>query len=134
MEDLLSARRAERIAAGGYSADDAAYIAKMQLALCPEGLETSDARLEKLRRLCQLWDVDLRIRGIASHRRFIGPVIVAAKKLIYPMLRVLLSVIVCPTSPLSKVTLSPAEASVIACRKDPAPLSLVLVTVQMFRR
>jgi len=86
----LEQRVEQRIAGGRYTRDDAQYIAKMHLRLCSGLLDVSDETLEKLRRLCQLWDVDVRIRRISSHRRVIGPVIVAAKRLLYPMLRVLL--------------------------------------------
>ena len=52
--------------------------------------DPDDPSLDKLRRLCQLWDVDLRCSGITSHRPVLGPFIVAMKKLFYPFLRVFL--------------------------------------------
>lgn len=50
-------------------------------------LKASDVELEALRRLCQIWDVDLKQPAITSHRKFIGPIIVAAKRIVFPILR-----------------------------------------------
>lgn len=86
----LESRVAQRISAGAYSIDNVKYIAKMHLWLCTSTLSVSDETLEKLRRLCQLWDVDVRVREISSHRKFVGPVIVAVKKILFPIVRVLL--------------------------------------------
>ena len=58
--------------------------------LCDGSLKLSKKRLEKLRRLCQLWEVNLKPAEITSHRKVIGPLIVAVKKLVYPILKVLL--------------------------------------------
>jgi hypothetical protein len=88
LEEYVHARVQERIAAGKYSAGDIAYIAKMSARVTADKLDVSYQTLEKLRRLCQLWDVDLRPGGISSHRKILGPAIVAAKRLFYPVLRV----------------------------------------------
>ena len=53
-------------------------------------LQVSNDQLEKLRRLCQVWDVDIRPGEITSHRPIIGRVIVAGKKLLFPVIRALL--------------------------------------------
>jgi len=90
LEQELKQGVARAVAAGKYSMDDAAYIAKMSLALAHGNLEVPDAVLEKLRSLCQLWDVDIRIGEIKSHRRFLGPLIVSLKRFFYPVLRVFL--------------------------------------------
>ncbi|MCB0353122.1 MAG: hypothetical protein KDD64_06335, partial [Bdellovibrionales bacterium] len=53
--------------------------------------DVSDEVLEKLRRLCQLWNVRLLPQEkITSHRPLIGPVIVAVKKAIFPIVRYIL--------------------------------------------
>lgn len=44
------------------------------------GGEVSDSHLDKLRRLCQLWDLELKPAAISSHRPVIGPLIVALKR------------------------------------------------------
>lgn len=50
----------------------------------------SAENLEKLRRLCQLWEVELYPMKISSHRRFVGPFIVGVKRLLVPILRAIL--------------------------------------------
>ena len=90
IEQELEDRVNAAIGAGDYSRDDAAYIAKLNLGLTKGALDVSDDHLEKLRRLCQLWEVDIRIGEISSHRKIIGPLIVGAKRLLYPVLRVFL--------------------------------------------
>lgn len=90
LENELGDSVSSRIAAGKFSDANVRYISDMHLALAPQGLEISEESLEKLRRLCQLWDVDIRPSRISSHRKFIGPLIVKAKELLYPMLRVFL--------------------------------------------
>jgi hypothetical protein len=46
--------------------------------------------VEAFRRLCQLHNVTLLESEISSHRRFVGPVIVFGKKMLYRILRPLL--------------------------------------------
>lgn len=89
LENLFRTRVAQRMQDGKYSADDVAYVEKMTLGLMERSLTVSDKRLEKLRTLCQLWDVDLREKEISSHRPFIGPVIVKAKRILFRLLKVL---------------------------------------------
>jgi hypothetical protein len=76
-----------RMDSSEYTADEAYYVSHVDLTLCKKELRLSDERLEKLRQLCQLWDIDLRHKEITSHRKFVGPVIVFAKKRIYPLFR-----------------------------------------------
>lgn len=76
-----------RIASGEFSAQDVKNISERELALIPKDLAVPPHLLEKLRRLCQLWEVDIRDANITSHRKVIGPFIVAAKKMIYPLIR-----------------------------------------------
>lgn len=90
LEARLLERVEGRIASGEYSWHDAAYISKMHLQASGGRLQVTDKTLEKLRRLCQLWDVEIRTKEISSHRKFVGPVIVAAKRALYPVLRIFL--------------------------------------------
>ena len=83
----LERRVEEKISAGEFHRDNVRYIEKLDRSAISGELEVSDECLERLRRLCELWDVDLRIHGIKSHRKFLGPFIVAAKKLVFPVLR-----------------------------------------------
>jgi len=83
----LDLSRDGRLKAGEYTDENIRYVSKLSLAVCSGELKLSDQKLEKLRRLCQLWDVKLRPREIRSHRKFVGPVIVAVKRAIYPILK-----------------------------------------------
>ena len=86
----LQARVESRISAGEYTWHNVAYVEKVSLAAVEDARNISDERLEKLRRVCQLWDVHLKGTEITSHRKFIGPIIVAFKKIFYKILAVLL--------------------------------------------
>ena len=85
----LEERVAQRISLGAFSRDNVQYIKKINLSISGE-LSVTDESLERLRKLCQLWDVDFRVSGIRSHRRVIGPIIVAVKKAIFPVLKLFL--------------------------------------------
>jgi hypothetical protein len=80
-------RVAEHIRDGHYSADEVGYIAAIDEMPVKGTVDISSERLEKLRRLCQVWEVDLRYNNITSHRFLIGPIIVAIKKIFYPVIR-----------------------------------------------
>ena len=86
----LERRVEEKISAGKFNRDNIKYIEKLDRSVISGDLEVSDQSLERLRRLCELWDVDLKILGISSHRRILGPFIVAAKKMLFPILRAFL--------------------------------------------
>ena len=85
--DQLEQQMQARMSSGEYTTDEAYYVSHIDLALCKKELRLSDERLEKLRQLCQLWDIDLRHKEITSHRKFIGPFIVFAKRRMYPLFR-----------------------------------------------
>ena len=88
---LLSERVNKRLEAGEYSEENVRYIANLSLPISRGNLEVSDEVLEKLRRLCQLWNVRfLESKEISSHRPFIGPIIVRLKKLLLPMIKTLM--------------------------------------------
>ena len=80
---------AAKISAGKFRAADVEYIARIDRGLVDGALEVSDSRLEMLRRLCRLWEVDLKAGEISSHRKILGPFIVAFKRLLLPMVRAL---------------------------------------------
>lgn len=89
IEDRCYRKVAERISAGNYRAQDLEYIARLDLPAVKGTLKMTDRQLEKLRRLCQLAEVDLIPAHISSHRPVIGPVIVAAKRILFSILKVL---------------------------------------------
>ena len=90
LEQELARVVTEKIQAGVYQRDEIRRIEKLDLSVSKGRLDISDDTLDKLRRLCQLWDIDIRSAEITSHRKFIGPFIVAAKRLVYPVLRTFL--------------------------------------------
>lgn len=70
----------------GFLEKDEQYLATLDRSvMLPEGV-VSDRQLEIFRRLCATWYVDLKPPSISSHRRWIGPVIVTGKRLMYRML------------------------------------------------
>lgn len=86
----LEKRVQERLASGEYTSQELDHVSRVDVNPIQGELNIPDKRLEKLRRLCQVWDVDLRVDKITSHRKIIGPFIVAAKKLMLPVIRVFL--------------------------------------------
>lgn len=85
-EDLSSAVDA-RISNGEFSSQDISNIQDRDLSVIKGTLTLSDEKLEKLRRLCQVWDIDIRPASITSHRKIIGPVIVGIKRALFPIVR-----------------------------------------------
>jgi hypothetical protein len=90
LEKLLTDQVEKKIVAGNFAAHDVDYISRYPVSLSSGALTVNDLQLEKLRRLCQLADVQLIPTKISSHRPYIGPVIVAAKKVLFSILAVLL--------------------------------------------
>ena len=91
LETRISSKIKQRLADGQFTEQDMRVVADLGKRKDELRLSISDAKLERMRRLCQLWDIELRPpHHITSHRKLVGPFIVAAKKLVYPILRVLL--------------------------------------------
>lgn len=90
LQEQVFERVASRIAAGKFRAADIEYIRRLSMPAVKGSLQLSDVQLEKLRRICQLAEVDLVPARITSHRPLIGPVIVAAKRVLFSILKVLL--------------------------------------------
>lgn len=83
----LSRRKERRIAGGEFTQQDVLNIRNRPLDFLSKNLEMSPERLEMLRKLCQLWDVDIRPAMISSHRKVLGPIVVRVKKLLFPLVR-----------------------------------------------
>lgn len=66
---------------------DVQNIRNRKLDLIPKNFQVDYHKLESLRRLCQLWEVDIRVSEITSHRKMIGPLIVRAKKILFPVVK-----------------------------------------------
>jgi hypothetical protein len=91
--DLVSAAISsveKKIADKEFNEHNIGYIRDLKLKLVEGGLNVSEKDLEKLRTLCKLWDVELKPSEISSHRPFVGPFIVAVKKLLFPVIRIFL--------------------------------------------
>ncbi len=86
LEQTLANRVQARIAQGDFTEENVRYVKELRLDACRGSLNVSDEILERLRMLCQLWSIELRPRTITSHRPFIGPIIVAFKKALYPLI------------------------------------------------
>jgi len=90
LESWVEEKVKKKTTAGEFSIDNVEYIKKIDLSATKGELAVSGEDLERLRKLCQLWDLDLKVFSIKSHRKIIGPFIVALKKVIFPILRVFL--------------------------------------------
>ena len=87
----LTAKRVEgRMQAGKYAVRDVAYIARLDRRPLTPDADIDPQTLDKLRVLCRTWDVDFISAAITSHRPVIGRFIVALKKMLLPIVRVLL--------------------------------------------
>jgi hypothetical protein len=75
---------------GLWSLDEEAHVSSVSLSTSEGEFRTTPEKLEKLRRLCQIYSVRIRPEAITSHRRFIGPVIVAVKKVLFRVVEGLL--------------------------------------------
>jgi len=90
LADLVAKRSQARILAGDYTVDNVGYISALDLRAVKQRLAITKERLERLRRLCQVWDVKMLSKEITSHRRVIGPIIVTTKKLFRPLIHLFL--------------------------------------------
>jgi hypothetical protein len=80
----------KKIESGKFRSEDVEYIERINRQLVKGTLALSDSKLEKLRRLCQLWEIEVKSGEISSHRKVVGPFIVAFKKVLFPIVKVLL--------------------------------------------
>jgi hypothetical protein len=63
-------------------------VSELKARLLPEGYELDLPTTERLRLLCRLSQAELRpAASITSHRKLVGPLIVRAKRLLWPLLR-----------------------------------------------
>lgn len=90
LENKLSEAQSRAIGAGLLTEKEINHISGLKASVVEGDLRLNDVVLEKIRTLCMSWDIDIKPREISSHRRFVGPIIVAVKKMLYPILRALL--------------------------------------------
>jgi hypothetical protein len=86
----LQGRMRRRMEAGEFTIHDLRFVRILQLNLFRGRVELSHDNFEMLRRLCLSWNIGLRPLEIKSHRKYIGPIIVACKKAFFRVLQVLL--------------------------------------------
>lgn len=90
LENEINQRLSTHIEKQDFSLDNVCYVEKVDFSLVKGSLDVSEKQLEKLRRLCQLWDIKLNPVQISSHRPVIGKAIVLVKKVFFRLLGVLL--------------------------------------------
>jgi hypothetical protein len=88
LERAIQGRVEAHLAAGRYTLKNIEYVAQLERPASGGNLAVSAASLERIRRLCQVWEVDFKpARSITSHRPILGPIIVAGKRLAFPIMR-----------------------------------------------
>lgn len=88
---LVEERLRGRLERKEFAVADIEYVSKIRLRLGPGNpMDIAPDRLDRIRRLCQLWETDIKIGEIKSHRRFVGPIIVAVKRALMPVLKALM--------------------------------------------
>ena len=88
LEMKLDEKIKEKIAKGIYTKAEMDYIKNLPLKLLSLTSEIKDHKsLESIRALCKSADIKAENFVIRSHRKFVGPVIVAFKKIIAPLVR-----------------------------------------------
>lgn len=86
----LESRVQARLQSKEFRQDELDYVGTATCLPIAGDLVVTESELNVLRRLCQSWDIELRPLTITSHRPIIGPVIVAVKKVLFPLVQVFL--------------------------------------------
>lgn len=85
-------RVAKFLAEGEFTDNDIRFVRAFALPAASGELKVSDALLEKLRRVAQVWDVELKQKEFTSHRaHLIGKLIVTVKKFLFPIIKFFLN-------------------------------------------
>jgi hypothetical protein len=91
MEKAAKDRVDQLIAKGDFSDSDITFIKSFALPAASGELKASSQMLEKLRRVAQVWDVELKQKEFSSHRPIIGKLIVAVKRALFPIIKFFLA-------------------------------------------
>lgn len=90
-DEHLEARVRERlsraIADRAIRRENLEYLSQYRVPLLERTAEFSDSHLELFRKLTVSWDLSVTQRTITSHRRFVGRLIVLAKRCVFPLVR-----------------------------------------------
>lgn len=90
LSSVLEARLRSRIENGAFRHEDIAYISRLSLFPVSDASSISPQCLENLRRLSEIFEIKFEPQNISSHRRFFGPIIVFAKKILFRIFRTVL--------------------------------------------
>lgn len=86
----IKSRLADTVTEGVMPKDEVERVANLSTSISSGSFVVSPKRLELLRGLCHLYSAGIRAEKITSHRRVLGPVIVAFKQALFRVLSVLL--------------------------------------------
>ncbi|MCI5065081.1 hypothetical protein MRY87_05105 [bacterium] len=90
LEARLDGRVRALMGEGAFSEGDILFVKSFRLPAGSGSLQVSQELLERLRNAAQIWDVSLKPQTITSHRPVVGPLIVAAKRLVFPIIALFL--------------------------------------------
>jgi len=90
LEKLVLTNLSNRMKEKGFKEEDVAYVRGLSLFPITDASRIDDETLERLRRLCEVWEVNMKQTHITSHRPVVGPIIVFFKKLLFPLLKIFL--------------------------------------------
>jgi len=90
LEQRISQQAEKRRSSGAWSEAEERQVREMSLLFSREDFAASPQRLELLRALCRTFNVELKTDVQPSHRKVIGPIIVAVKRAILPFISALI--------------------------------------------
>jgi hypothetical protein len=85
LQEEVKSLVAQRIASTKYRREDVEYVKSLDLFPVKDASNLDNEMLERLRRISEVWEVKLGYDPITSHRPIIGPLIVALKRMIFPL-------------------------------------------------
>lgn len=86
----IKERVSAQIKKGKYTKEDVEYVKNLDLFPLKDASNLDNEMLERLRRISEVWEVKLGYDEITSHRPVVGKLIVAVKKLIFPLVSLVL--------------------------------------------
>jgi hypothetical protein len=90
LQQRIAVRSEKRRASGAWIEADERQVREMSLLFSRDRFATSPEKLELLRALCRTFNVEFKSDVQPSHRKVIGPIIVAIKRAIVPFLTALI--------------------------------------------
>lgn len=90
LQEEVKSLVSQRISSGKYRREDVEYVKSLDLFPVKDASNLDSEMLERLRRISEVWEVKLGHDPITSHRPIVGPVIVALKRMIFPLVSLVL--------------------------------------------